>query len=214
MTNTRAGDGAWIYLAATTLVLFAPFSSFLIANQYPLASAEVLIVLAACAAAGAVVSLAVPLEARPAAALLLGAVTALAIDLMYDLRVSRWVLLLAPLLCLALAWVLRRNIALILLVASFVLLATTLPIPPATAVPLAPLAGEAQSQPRTDRNGLPVVLHLILDEHIGIDGLPKDLAESADFGRWLTDYYLQRGFRLYRGAYSEYMNTHDSIPNC
>jgi hypothetical protein len=197
---------------AATLLLAAPLVAFLTTNQYPLVSPEVVILLAAGVAAGLLLGLTSALGPT-AAALLLGAGAALSIDMLYGLQDSKLLLVLVPVLCLALAAVLRQHIGLIAAVASCVFLATTLLIPSTVAGDLARASPRAEAELPAGDNQLPVVLHLILDEHIGIDGLPKELPESDDFGRWLTDAYLQQGFRVHAGAYSEYFDTRNSIPN-
>jgi hypothetical protein len=108
---------------------------------------------------------------------------------------------------------LRRNIALIVAVAASVLLVTTLLMPSAPAVQWSPAAQASNGQAPGAASALPVVLHVILDEHSGIEGLPKDVPGSDEFARWLKDFYVQRGFRIYTGAYSEYADTHEAIPN-
>jgi hypothetical protein len=54
---------------------------------------------------------------------------------------------------------------------------------------------------------------VILDEHIGIAGLPPEMAESAEIGRRLTAFYAGAGFRVYAGAFSQYFDTRNSIAN-
>lgn len=63
------------------------------------------------------------------------------------------------------------------------------------------------------RSDMPPIVHIVLDEHIGIEGLPADLPGSAALRAELTDFYLQNGFRLYGGAFSQYFHTINSIPN-
>jgi hypothetical protein len=60
---------------------------------------------------------------------------------------------------------------------------------------------------------LPVILHLVLDEHIGIDGLPPEVPGSAELARWLTESYVSQGFRVHPDAYSEYFETRNSLAN-
>jgi hypothetical protein len=56
-------------------------------------------------------------------------------------------------------------------------------------------------------NNLPVVVHLILDEHTGPAGMTPDLL-GADAARTaLTTFYLDNGFRLYDRAYSQFDHT-------
>ena len=60
-------------------------------------------------------------------------------------------------------------------------------------------------------NGKPAILHLILDEHIGVEGLPAD-EESQHLKQDLKAFYLRRGFALYGRAYSQHMHTVNAIP--
>jgi hypothetical protein len=209
---TRDGGSRWAQTVAATLLLAAPLAAFLTTNQYPLVSSEVGILLAACVVAGLLLGFTTALGPT-AAALLLGAGAALSIDMLYGLQGSKLLLVLVPVLCLVLAAILRRHIAFVVGVACAVFLATTLLIPSTVARDLARASLRAEAELQAGDKHLPVVLHLILDEHIGIDGLPKDLPESDDLGRWLTDAYLQQGFRIHAGAYSEYFDTRNSIPN-
>jgi hypothetical protein len=58
---------------------------------------------------------------------------------------------------------------------------------------------------------LPVFLHIILDEHIGIEGLPGEL-EGASIGReGLKSFYIGHGFHLFGQVYSNFLDTHLSI---
>jgi len=56
------------------------------------------------------------------------------------------------------------------------------------------------------------LVHVILDEHAGIEGLPADNPGSSAMKKRLQQFYLSRGFRLYGRAYSEYFRTANSIP--
>jgi hypothetical protein len=181
----------WGTAAAAALLAAAPLVVFLTGNAYPLASPEAGALLAACVAAGAVLGLSAFLGAT-VAALLLGAGAVLALDLLFGLHASKAALVLVPLACL----VLRRHIALIITATLCVLLLAML-------VPRTAFA-------RSDR---PVILHLVLDEHIGLEGIPRELPEGAAFARWLADAWVGHGFRVYAGAYSEYFDTRNSIAN-
>jgi hypothetical protein len=180
-----------ITAAAAALLAAAPLVAFLSANHYPLASPEAALLLVACAAAGALVGLAAFLGAT-AAALLLGAGAVLSLDLLFGLDGSKAAALLVFLVCL----VLRRHVALVIAVALCVLVTATL-------VPRAALA----------RSDLPVIVHLVLDEHIGIDGIPAELPESAAFRSWLTRTWVEAGFRVHAGAYSQYTDSRNSMAN-
>ena len=60
---------------------------------------------------------------------------------------------------------------------------------------------------------LPTVVHIILDEHIGINAIPTDISEGGALKKQLTNFYLNNGFVLYPNAYSHYSRTYNSIPN-
>jgi hypothetical protein len=211
MKEPVRADGGAVHALAIALLAAAPLVAFLHTNHYPLATAEVGLLLLACVAAGLVGGLVAKLGTT-VAALVLGAAVALSIDLMYDLGPSKLQLALVPVASLALAWVLRQHIALIVTAASLVFLVTTLIIPGTASGDLRRanvVAGEAAG----GASDAPTLVHLILDEHIGIEGLPPELPESAAVARRLTDYYVDRGFRLSTGAYSEYVDTRNSLAN-
>lgn len=207
-------DRPLVYAAALALLLFASLTTFLSANDYPLLSAEVGILFAACLAAGAALGVAVRFGLRVAAALLLGTCAATCIELMQDLEGRKAALVLLMLGCLAAAWVLRRHIAAVTTAASLVWLSTTLVVPATT--PEGHAAGEGDAEvvvPTRPADGSPVILHLVLDEHIGVDGVPPEIAGSEEFRRSLTDFYVERGFRIDTGAYSQYVDTRNSLAN-
>ncbi len=59
---------------------------------------------------------------------------------------------------------------------------------------------------------LPPVLYVILDEHIGDAGWPAEFASTRNMQRRVRQFYLDRDFRLFGAAYSEYGYTRFSIP--
>ena len=54
---------------------------------------------------------------------------------------------------------------------------------------------------------------MLLDEHIGVEGLPPEIPAAHALRPELIDFYTSRGFRLFGGAYSQYANTYNSIAN-
>ncbi len=58
---------------------------------------------------------------------------------------------------------------------------------------------------------LPVIVHLVLDEHTGLPGMTAKLRGGPDIRRELEAFYTHFGFRLYGGAYSQYFQTHASL---
>ena len=57
------------------------------------------------------------------------------------------------------------------------------------------------------------IIHLILDEHIGLEGIPTDIPEGAKIKTQLREFYEKYGFVTFGGAYSHYSLTLNSIPN-
>lgn len=67
-------------------------------------------------------------------------------------------------------------------------------------------------RPPAPRNrALPPRLHLILDEQIGVEGIPRAFDPDGHFARALRDAYLSRGFSVFGRAYSRYFMSHDSF---
>ena len=54
---------------------------------------------------------------------------------------------------------------------------------------------------------LPVLVHIILDEHLGIEGIPGDVAGGQEMRDDLKDFYNRYGFALYGGAFSHSSQT-------
>lgn len=59
---------------------------------------------------------------------------------------------------------------------------------------------------------LPALVHIILDEHVGIAGIPRTAGgkEAADDVR---NFYIGNGFILFANAYSRHMHTVNAIPD-
>ncbi len=62
------------------------------------------------------------------------------------------------------------------------------------------------------QNHLPVVIHLIMDEHAGIVEL-NQTDPKHQRGSDVLQFYQQNGFQVYPNAYSRYSNTINSIPS-
>jgi hypothetical protein len=72
------------------------------------------------------------------------------------------------------------------------------------------------SPPQTreeSKSKLPPIIHIIFDEHIGVDAIPTDTPQGKQLQDLIKTFYPHYGFRLYSNAYSRYSRTYDSIPN-
>jgi hypothetical protein len=65
----------------------------------------------------------------------------------------------------------------------------------------------------TSSSAPPRLIHFVLDEHLGIEGIPDETEQARVVKRKLKQFYQHYGFALYGGAYSRYFHTHNSIPN-
>lgn len=81
---------------------------------------------------------------------------------------------------------------------------------PSKAKSFGPLPTAAMDRPASD---LPPVVHLILDGHIGVEGVPENVDGGAETKQALKQFYQKWGFRLSGRAYSPYFLTYDSLGN-
>lgn len=65
----------------------------------------------------------------------------------------------------------------------------------------------------SERNAeLPAIVHIILDEHIGIDGITGPEDNGDEVRSTIRNFYVDNGFALYSRSYSEYLHTVNSVP--
>lgn len=68
-----------------------------------------------------------------------------------------------------------------------------------------------RSSTEIDGKDLPLILHILLDAQIGVEGIPEEIPGGIELKSDLKDYFIGRGFNLYGGAYSQDDNTGDSL---
>ncbi|NKB58335.1 MAG: hypothetical protein GKS00_18575 [Alphaproteobacteria bacterium] len=71
--------------------------------------------------------------------------------------------------------------------------------------------GPVAATPRTLGDDPPIILHLILDEHMGLGGMTSRLPGGEVIRDELRDFYTRAGFRLFSHAYSQYFKTPSSL---
>lgn len=191
---------------APFLLLITPFASYLQYNRLGIASPEVILAVLVIAAISLLlggISLASPVFAVT----ILAGLVVFFIDIQAREPGLKRLGLTFFALC-AVFWVLRRHAARIVsLTMATMLVISFLPSrPPAIASHGTP--DRAVSTGGADR---PLIVHLLLDEYIGPEGIPGDLAPEG-FTRQFQSFYVDRGFRLFGKAYSEYPKTTWSVP--
>ncbi len=218
--------GAFADLAAPAAVLCAPFLVFVGHHAYPFWTLEILFALALIATAGLTIGAAIrlrPTGLRPVVFLLLLVV---AIDLQFGLgrlivlyradmvillRDHGWMIFIAVPLAvfalLALFVLLREKLSPIVLTVFAVIGLSNLLLPRLGT----PSAAEQTGVPVA--TALPPVIHLILDEHIGIDGFPSDLPETQALRKDLAALLQSFGFVSFDRAFSHYSRTEASLAN-
>ncbi len=215
---------------AIFLMGLTPFLSFARFHDYPVDRPEILISLVIIAAASAVVALVLAI----APAILQAAILAIALILFIDLQfgftamsrelvaVTHMPVAITKPLAMAIMtgafgsalvaiWLLRANVVTVL-ATIFVVMASSTFIFGHGAVGL----GDARS-PTTGNGdvaaGPPPLVHIILDEHIGVEGIPSDIGDGAELRLHLRDLYEARGFSVFGRAYSMYFDTENALPN-
>src|SRR5512145_1918630 len=220
-------------LAAPALILITPLVTFLRHHGYDLLAHEVILCIAALSVVGLVIgvlsairplvvgpivlfAMTIPWIVEPAATVILSAAEAFlgpnearSSGPSLATRLSYGAIGLVGLVLFALFWMLRRHVGVVASVAFSVMLVvaafSTNGRPMKSAVTIA--------DPQPLRADLPPVVHLVLDEHIGIAGIPEDIDGAGELKRDITAFYERYGFRLYPNAFSHYWNTEDSLAN-
>jgi len=69
----------------------------------------------------------------------------------------------------------------------------------------------SSTQANHARGKLPPLVHIVLDGHIGVDGLPTDIGASIQSKKAILEFYGQHEFDIYGRAYSRYGHTRASL---
>jgi hypothetical protein len=106
------------------------------------------------------------------------------------------------------AWLLRAHISKIVAAVFCVIVLSSifLPRPSFEAFRVV----EQEQVATTDRGP---IIHLILDQHIGIDGLGDAIPGAAKMRGELLTLYENAGFRVYGSAFTHFSATLESLPN-
>ncbi len=190
---------------ASVLVVVVPFWSFLHSHAYSLFRPSALAIASGLAATGAAVGWWMHrTRSTLLRVLLMAALLLVSVDLTADIadyhRLTAVVLLGAT-------WILRNHVARIASAMAIAYGAGTLGFG-------AQAADEVRLTETVEGEGdPPPLLHLIADEHIGIQSIPTDIEEGAALKHALVRFYVEHGFRLFTRAYSRYYFTADALPN-
>ncbi len=213
---------------APALILLTPLVSFLSHNRYDYWRPESLISLGAILLLGLAISAVISLRSELLRPAIIGLLLVLFLDIQFEGRSSDLTGMLSGwrfasensttimigeagsiiFVSLILTWILRRHLGTIVSSVFGVMILSTLALP-SGGLP----SGETYRAATTERVNLPPVVHLVLDGHIGLAGLPKDIPGGAGLRRDLETFYERYGFTVFPRAHSQYFLTFDSIGN-
>jgi hypothetical protein len=193
--------------AAPGLVLLAPFVSFLKHQGYAYSRPGTL----ACFAAWTLIALGLGVLSlvRRMEVFVLAAALTFFVDVQFALDVwtrksGETIALMVGFVAIAgLLWPLRAHAGRLVALMAATVLITTLLLPNVA-------AHESAAPTGGGRADLPLVVHIIFDEHIGIEGLPDEGTLSILKSN-LRDFYQAQRFRVFGAAYSEHNFTERSI---
>jgi hypothetical protein len=159
---------SWTYLLAPTLCLFAPFVPFLAVNDYLILRAEIFVIFGWCLSIGLLSAFLKATGFRNAALVPLAAAVIFSVSFLANID-STWLAVTVAIGIVVLIVSLREHAASIVTFVALVHIASSLVLPPpdvgmghAGALSLEHDGSESK------RANLPPVLHLVLDEFIGI----------------------------------------------
>ncbi len=199
----RAPRALTIFVVAA--LVWGPLLHYLWYNHYPMLSPEVLVPTALWLVCAVLFGSLLNRAPRAIRILIFAGLLLVFVDLQltYHTYVSFKLIALA---LVVVAWLLERHLEVVVgpMLAAFYL--ASLP----TGSPMR--ANSLQVAGARGDTALPPVLYLILDEHIGIEGWPPELSSARAAEELVRRFYLDRGFRLYGKAFSEFAHTQSSIP--
>jgi hypothetical protein len=195
-------------LAAPPLLLLAPFTSFVLYHGYDPLAPEVLWVAGLVVAGGVAVGAITRVLPAPLRAVAIALVVAFCMDL--QAAYGGFTVLAASFVgTLVAAAILRDHLTTVLSVMAAAAITVTIAAPDRLEL----YTVEGATEPISADASLPPVVHLILDEYAGVEGLPPDLELSQAVAAEVRSLFVGNGFRLHGGAYSQYFNTYNSIGN-
>jgi hypothetical protein len=203
-------------LLLPALILITPFLVFLSYNSYCLACGETGIALGGLIALGMICSVIILLGGRIVSGLVMAVLITTFIDIQFAPRnwmdwIDEWtaVLLFSAMQTLVLCLFFKEKFHTMATAVFVTFFAVTV-----VQLALSSKDKSAVFEPyQSGAHAPPRIVHLILDEHIGIEGIPTDIDGSISTKNLITQFYLKNGFRLFGGAYSHYFRTHINIIN-
>lgn len=207
---SRASRGFIAPFGACVSLLLASLANFLVSNDYPILRLEVLLVAMGFVLFSVVATLVYMILPRWGRSLLEGLIAALFVEL------NTTSLPLAIAVGVAVAGITiwkRFSLTKPMTLFGSVVLATTLLGLGERTPWIHSTKGKSAGISQPSKDARPAIAHFILDEQIGIEGLPESDADALRLRNQLKSFYAGAGFATYGGAYSEHMRTMNAIPH-
>ena len=197
-------------LLAAVLVPVTSFVHFVHSQGYPLLAPEILIPLLGVAVAGMLAGLIINLRPRALGPIVIAALITWFIDVNVLVNARPWFPLVAFTFMAVVGTLAVFGLGLHLSRLASVIFGTvllsTLALPGGTSTTPTPGSSAAP-----DRPDLPVVVHLILDEHVGFAGIPDDAEDGQGLRNRLEAFYGRHNFYTFRRAFSQYFETRYAV---
>ncbi len=226
--------GDWTFPAA---ILMVPVASFLKYHDYPLWMPSAILTLAVAGLVGLAMSATIALRPSVMRPVMVGLLLLSFIDLQFNILAltealysslfggfagSGWlafaVMLVVPVTGSGLAVIGRDMLTRVLAVVSATVFVAAVILPQNAIAPTLRHSSESTAPDRAEEphnpksaDELPVIVHLVLDEHIGIAGIPEAAEGAAETRRRMRDFYVDNGFALYGRAFSHYRLSVESL---
>jgi len=198
------------YLLGPPALLLTPLVIFVRHHGYSMLAPEALVCLGVFSLVGLILALPGVIGGRYPAILILAGVITFVVDIQLQVFEGWNQVVIGIFLASAVAlFALGSHFSRITAVMACTLLLTSLWLP------LEPRLNNWHSESRESSltEPLPLVLHIILDEQIGIEGVPSDFDPAGNKAEYLRSFYLERGFRVFGRAYSRYYDSQESLSN-
>jgi hypothetical protein len=197
--SAAAGPGI-ARLCAPILLLVTPFVIFLRHNEYPLTAPESALSMAGLVGLGVAAAVVMRLGGGTGRIVVIALLATLFVDVQSVALMATPLRLLAAFAALlAIGFLLRTRLSELVCVVAGTLLVTSLVLP---------VSGEGrrfeprEPGPAASGDLPPPLVHLILDEQIGVEGIPAELDPDRRHADSLRRFYIQRGFRVSGRAYA------------
>lgn len=193
-------NGASKYALAAGVCLAATFLSFLNHNAYPVARIEVglsFMVLSLLAIAFGLLCARLKRRER-------FLVSTLFVVIIIQMNFDGGILLVAA--TIAAAILLKYSVLSVTSIAFFVVFLFQVAEAMIPAAETAPVAKGPVAEPA------PLIVHVLLDGAIGIEGMPKDIPEATTAAEWGQRRLTEKGFAVFGRAYSEHLHTLNAVP--